>query len=72
MLEISTYLLGLEPLANLAAIYIDVWVKVFYSTIWIDPDNEFFEFMFEGNQYRMYGREKDEVIWNSRDIDQDS
>ena len=41
ILECITYLLGLEQLMCRSRLYVDQWVRVFYSTVWIDPNHEF-------------------------------
>jgi hypothetical protein len=47
-----TYLLGLEELMCRSGLYIDEWVRVFY-TVWVNPSHEFIQFCFEGETYRI-------------------
>lgn len=42
------YMPGLEALVTLVGLYLEECVRVFYSTIWIDPDHEFKQIMFKG------------------------
>ena len=41
ILECITYLPGLEQLMCRLGLYVDQWVRVFYATVWIDPNCEF-------------------------------
>ena len=47
-----TYLLGLEALMCRSGLYMDEWVRMFYTTVWVDPSHEFIQFRFEGKTYR--------------------
>ena len=38
-------------------LYVDQWVKVFYATVWIDPNREFMQFRFEGDTYKIFTSE---------------
>nr|AGT15933.1 hypothetical protein SHCRBa_010_J05_R_20 [Saccharum hybrid cultivar R570] len=51
------YLPGLEALVTRPGLYVEEWVKIFYSTVWIDPDHEFIQFMFRGEVYKLLTRE---------------
>jgi hypothetical protein len=42
-----SYLLGLLSLLTFGGRYIEEWVKVFYATVWIDPDYQWLRFRFE-------------------------
>jgi hypothetical protein len=42
-----TYLSGLLSLLTTIDRYIEEWVKVFYATVWIDPDHQWLRFSFE-------------------------
>jgi hypothetical protein len=42
-----TYLLGLLSLLTTSGRYIEEWVRVFYATVWIDPDHQWMRFCFE-------------------------
>jgi hypothetical protein len=35
-----TYLLGLLSLLTASGRYVEEWVRVFYATLWIDPDHQ--------------------------------
>jgi hypothetical protein len=52
-----TYLLGLEELMCKSGQYIDEWVRVFYTTVWVDPSHEFIQFRFEGETYKILASE---------------
>jgi hypothetical protein len=42
-----TYLPGLLSLLTASGRYIEEWVRVFYATVWIDPDHQWMRFHFE-------------------------
>jgi hypothetical protein len=42
-----SYLPGLLSLLISSGRYIEEWVRVFYATIWIDPDHQWMRFHFE-------------------------
>jgi hypothetical protein len=42
-----SYLPGLLSLLTASGRYIEEWVRVFYATIWIDPDHQWMRFRFE-------------------------
>jgi hypothetical protein len=42
-----TSLLGLLSLLVVNGSYIEEWVRVFYATVWIDPDHQWLRFRFE-------------------------
>jgi hypothetical protein len=42
-----SYLPGLLSLLISSGRYIEVWVRVFYATVWIDPDHQWLRFRFE-------------------------
>jgi hypothetical protein len=42
-----SYLLGLLSLLTFSGRYVEEWVRVFYATIWIDPDHQWMRFRFE-------------------------
>ena len=48
-----TYLPGLEELMCRSGLYMDEWVRVFYTIVWVDPSHEFIQFRFEGETYRI-------------------
>ena len=48
-----TYLPGLEELMCRSGLYMDEWVKVFYTIVLVDPSHEFIQFCFEGETYRI-------------------
>jgi hypothetical protein len=39
-----TYLPGLSALLSLGGKHVQQWVKVFYATVWIHPNREWFHF----------------------------
>ena len=42
-----TYLPGLLTLLTTSGRYVEEWVRVFYVTVWIDPDHHWMRFRFE-------------------------
>jgi hypothetical protein len=42
-----TYLSGLLTLLTTSDRYVEEWVRVFYASVWIDPDNHWMRFRFE-------------------------
>jgi hypothetical protein len=42
-----TYLPGLLTLLTSSGRYVEEWVRVFYATVWIDPDHHWMRFCFE-------------------------
>jgi hypothetical protein len=42
-----SYLPGLLTLLNTSDIYVEEWVRVFYASVWIDPDHQWMRFRFE-------------------------
>jgi hypothetical protein len=42
-----TYLPGLLTLLTTSVWYVEEWVRVFYATVWIDPDHHWMSFRFE-------------------------
>jgi hypothetical protein len=42
-----TYLPGLQTLLTTSGRYIEEWVRVFYASVWIDPDHHWMRFHFE-------------------------
>jgi hypothetical protein len=42
-----TYLVGLLSLLTASGRYTEEWVRVFYATVWIDPDHQWMRFRFE-------------------------
>jgi hypothetical protein len=42
-----SYLPGLLTLLTISDRYVEKWVRVFYATIWIDPDHHWMRFRFE-------------------------
>jgi hypothetical protein len=42
-----SYLHGLLTLLTTNGRYVEEWVRVFYSSVWIDPDNQWMRFRFE-------------------------
>jgi hypothetical protein len=42
-----TYLPGLLTLLTTNGRYVEEWVRVFYATVWIDPDHHWMRFRFE-------------------------
>jgi hypothetical protein len=42
-----TYLPGLLTLLTTSGRYVEEWVRVFYTTVWIDPDHHWMRFRFE-------------------------
>jgi hypothetical protein len=42
-----TYLSGLLSLLTTSGRYVEEWVRVFYATVWIDPDHHWMRFRFE-------------------------
>lgn len=46
--ELFSYQPGLDFLLTLRDHYHEGWVRMFYATIWIDPQNQFIIYMFKG------------------------
>jgi hypothetical protein len=42
-----SYLPGLLTLLTTSGRYVEEWVRVFYTTVWIDPDHHWMRFRFE-------------------------
>jgi hypothetical protein len=42
-----SYLSGLLTLLSTSDRYVEEWVRVFYATVWIDPDHHWMRFCFE-------------------------
>jgi hypothetical protein len=42
-----TYLPGLLTLLTTSGRYVEEWVRVFYASVWIDPDHQWIRFRFE-------------------------
>jgi hypothetical protein len=42
-----TYLPGLQTLLTTSGRYVEEWVRVFYASVWIDPDHHWMRFRFE-------------------------
>jgi hypothetical protein len=42
-----SYLPGLLTLLTTSDRYVEEWVRVFYATVWIDPDHHWMRFRFE-------------------------
>jgi hypothetical protein len=42
-----TYLPGLQTLLTISGRYVEEWVRVFYASVWIDPDHQWMRFRFE-------------------------
>ena len=34
--------------------YVEEWVRVFYATVWISLERDFIQFIFQGEQHRLY------------------
>jgi len=43
-----TYLRGLAELLSRSGRYVARWVRIFYATVWIDPNRDFIQFMYRG------------------------
>jgi hypothetical protein len=42
-----SYMPGLLTLLTTSGRYVEEWVRVFYATVWIDPDHHWMRFRFE-------------------------
>jgi hypothetical protein len=42
-----SYLPGLLSLLTTSGRYVEEWVRVFYASVWIDPDHQWMRFLFE-------------------------
>lgn len=49
-----TYLPGLADLMGRSGLYVEIWVREFNATLWIDPDHEYIQFTFIGDPMRLY------------------
>jgi hypothetical protein len=52
-----TYLPGLLSLLTTSGRYIEEWVRVFYATIWIDPDHQWIQFRFEREDVTLHANQ---------------
>lgn len=48
---------GLARMITRSGLYVNQWIRVFFATIWIDRNHEWFQFRFEGLDYRLYVRD---------------
>jgi hypothetical protein len=48
-----TYLPGLLTLLTTSGRYVEEWVRVFYASIWIDPDHHWMRFRFEREDVKL-------------------
>jgi hypothetical protein len=46
-----SYLPGLLTLLTTSGRYVEEWVRVFYATVWIDPDHHWMRFCFEREDF---------------------
>ena len=44
-------MLGLEELMCRSGLYMDEWIRAFYTTVWVDSSHEFIQFCFKGETY---------------------
>jgi hypothetical protein len=49
-----TYLQGLHSLLTFGGRYVEEWVRVFYATVWIDPDHQWMRFRFEREEVTLH------------------
>jgi hypothetical protein len=59
------YLPGLEQILMCPGHYHHEWVRIFISTVWIDPEHRYIEYMFNGNRFRV-GRQALANIFGAR------
>lgn len=60
--EHLTYMPGLKKLLSVAGSYVDEWVRVFFATVWVDPNHEWMQFMLDGQHYRISAQEIRELF----------
>ena len=48
------YIPGLAKFVSGVGQYVEDWVRVFYATVWIAPEGNFIQFMFQGESFRLY------------------
>jgi hypothetical protein len=53
ILPFFDYQWGLVDLVTRRSCYVPDWVRVFYSTVYVDADRLFIRFMFVGQQQRL-------------------
>ena len=56
------YLLGLTYLIGRTRLYVPSWVRLFYASLWIDPQHRFIHFAFEGRDYRLMSTRVREIL----------
>jgi hypothetical protein len=49
-----TFLPGLYSLLTFGGRYVEEWVRVFYATVWIDPDHQWMRFQFESEDVTLH------------------
>jgi hypothetical protein len=50
-----SYLPGLLTLLTNSGRYVEEWVRVFYASVWIDPDHQWMRFRFEREDVTLHG-----------------
>jgi hypothetical protein len=57
-----SFLLGLSDLLGQIGAYCGIWVREFYSSLWIDSAHEFIHFAFRGRDRRLYNIKVREIL----------
>ena len=45
---------GLADLLSGVSRFMEDWVRAFYAMVWIAPERNFIQFMFQGESHRLY------------------
>jgi hypothetical protein len=61
-----TFLLGLHSLLTCGGRYVEEWVRVFYATVWIDPDHQWMRFRFEREDVTLHATKIRELFGFSK------
>jgi hypothetical protein len=57
-----TYLDGLYSLLTFGGRYVEEWIRVFYATVWIDPDHQWMRFRFERDYVTLHAAQIRELF----------
>jgi hypothetical protein len=57
-----TYLPGLYSLLTLCGRYVEEWVRLFYTIVWIDPDHQWMRFRFERDDITLHAAQMRELF----------
>lgn len=57
-----SYMPGLNFLLTLHGHYDKPWVRIFYASVWTDPDHEFIRYMFKGDAQQLLRADLDMLL----------